>query len=366
MIEIEKNDGGIAARTVGDAVNEQFCTAGGIELCYETVGDASAPALLLIIGLGLQMVAWPQQFCERLAGRGFRVIRFDNRDCGQSTHLTDSPPPTRRELVTRRIRRPAYTLADMADDAVGLLDHLDVQAAHVVGISMGGMIAQTIAAHRAERVRSLASIMSNTGSRLNGQPSPRLWPYLLTPPPADREGFVEHGVRLFGLAGSPGYDTDETELRDMLGLTFDRGTSRDGFARQLGAIFASGNRTRALRQIVAPTLVIHGLADRVVAPSGGRTTARAISAAHLLLLAGMGHDLPRDLWPLLTDDITRNAERAERPGSGSTRSTSCKRPASGRATSMDSGVPAPRIPAPATPPVNEAIASQSSSRSVRL
>ena len=168
------------------------------------------------------------------------MIRFDNRDSGRSTHHTDSPPPTRRELVTRRIRRPAYTLADMADDASGLLDHLEIERAHVVGRSMGGMIAQTMAAQSPERVRSLVSIMSNTGSRLSGQPSPRLLPFFLTPPPADRERYIQHGIKLLALAGSPGYDTDEAELREMLGLTFDRGTSPDGFARQLGAIFASG------------------------------------------------------------------------------------------------------------------------------
>ena len=292
--------------------NEQFCTTGGIELCYETIGDASDPALLLIMGLGSQLVGWPREFCERLAARGFHVIRFDNRDSGRSTHLIDSPPPTRRELITRRIRRPAYTLEDMARDASGLLDHLEIERAHVVGRSMGGMIAQTMAAQSPERVRSLVSIMSNTGSRFNGQPSPRLWPFFLTPPPADRERYIQHGVKLFDLAGSPGYDTDEAELREMLGLTFDRGMSPDGFGRQLGAIFATGNRTRALRRITAPTLVIHGLADRVVAPSGGRATARAIRDAHLMLLAGMGHDIPRELWPLITDAIARNAERAER------------------------------------------------------
>ena len=293
-------------------INEQFCTTAGIELCYETLGDPNDPALLLIMGLGFQMIAWPQELCEGLAARGFHVIRFDNRDSGRSTHLTASPPPTRRELLTRHIRRPAYTLADMAGDAAGLLDHLDIKRAHVVGASMGGMIAQTLAAQSPERVSSLVSIMSNTGSRLNGQPSLRLWPYLLAPQPADRERYIQHGVELLALAGSPGYDTDEAELREMLVLTFDRGTSPAAYARQLGAITASGNRTPALRQVTAPTLVIHGLADRIVSPSGGRATARAIPNANLMLLAGMGHDLPRALWPLFTDAIARNAERAER------------------------------------------------------
>ena len=312
MIEIENTPAG-ARRPPGEAnnvINERFCAAGPGELCYETIGDPRDPSLLLIVGLGFQLVAWPRQLCQQLADRGFHVIRYDNRDSGRSTYLNDSRPPTLRELVTGRIRRPAYTLADMARDATGLLDHLDVDRAHIVGRSMGGMIAQTLAAQSPQRVRSLVSIMSNTGSRLNGQPSPRVLRSLLTAPPDERERYIEHGANLFALAGTPG-DNTETELRDLLGLTFDRGTSPDGYARQLGAIFATGNRTRALRTITAPTLVIHGLADRAVAPSGGRATARAIPDAHLMLLAGMGHDLPRDLWPLITDAITRNAERAE-------------------------------------------------------
>ena len=300
----------VAARTVGRELHERFGTAGEIELCYETIGDPGDPSLLLIVGLGFQLIAWPRDLCQQLADRGFHVIRFDNRDSGRSTYLNDSPPPTLRELVTRRIRRPAYTLSDMARDATGLLDHLDVDRAHIVGRSMGGMIAQTLAAQSPERVGSLVSIMSNTGSRIHGQPSPRVLRYLLTAPPAERERYIQHGANLFALAGTPGNNT-ETQLRELLGLTFDRGTSADGYTRQLGAIFATGNRTRALRTITAPTLVIHGLADHAVAPSGGRATARAIRDAHLLLLAGMGHDLPRDLWPLIIDAIARNAERAE-------------------------------------------------------
>ena len=205
-----------------DLTNEQFCSAGDIELCYETIGDPSEPALLLIIGLGSQLVGWSKEFCEQLAQRGFYVIRYDNRDSGRSTHHIGSPPPTRPELITGRIRRPAYTLEDMARDAVGLLDHLEIERAHVVGRSMGGMIAQTLAAQSPERVHSLVSIMSNTGSRLNGQPSRHVLPFFLTPPPADRERYIQHGVDLYAIAGSPGYDTDELPLREMFGLSFDR------------------------------------------------------------------------------------------------------------------------------------------------
>ncbi len=294
--------------------SESFCRAGDVELCFETFGEPDQPAVLLIMGLGTQMLAWHEDFCELLAQRGFHVVRFDNRDCGRSTHLDQFPPPSVTELLTRHIRQPAYTLDDMARDATGLLDHLDVDAAHVVGASMGGMIAQTLAAQSPARVRSLVSIMSNTGSRRHGQPAPRVLPLLLRHPPTDREAYIEQMVRVFGVVGSPGYERDEEGLRALLAMSHDRGATSNGTARQLAAIIASGNRTRSLRTIRAPTLVIHGAADRLVSPSGGRATARAIPGAHLLLLGGMGHDLPRQLWPVLVSAIAHNATReAERP-----------------------------------------------------
>jgi pimeloyl-ACP methyl ester carboxylesterase len=302
------------APSAAGARTERFCDTGDVRLCYETVGDPSQPALLLIMGLGGQMITWHDDFCELLADSGFQVIRFDNRDCGRSTRLEQLAPPSLLELVTRRIRRPAYTLADMAGDAVGLLDHLDVDAAHVVGASMGGMIAQTLATTHPERVRTLTVMMSNTGSFWSGQADPRpLW-HLRGGVPAERERFLERMSALLRSAASPAYPVDERDLREMLALSFDRGVSQDGFMRQFGAVLAGGNRTESLRRIAAPTLVIHGRADRLVAASGGRAVAAAIPQASMLEIGGMGHDLPRDLWPLIADAISGNAKLASRRG----------------------------------------------------
>jgi pimeloyl-ACP methyl ester carboxylesterase len=292
---------------------ESFCRVGDVELCYETFGDASDPAMLLIMGLGTQMLGWADDFCAQFAGRGFHVIRFDNRDIGRSTLMKGVRPPTLGQILRRDGRAAGYLLADMAGDAVGLLDHLGIDRAHVVGASMGGMIAQTIAARHPERVLSLVSIMSNTGGRFRGQPALRTYPVFLRRSPADREGFIEHIVRLFRVIGSPGFDEDE--LRQMLGRSHDRGYDPAGPGRQLAALLASGDRRAELRTITAPTLVIHGTADRLVAPSGGRATARAIPGARLLMIDGMGHDLPRRVWPQVLDAITDNAARAT-PGSG--------------------------------------------------
>ncbi len=292
-------------------MDERYCDVGGVTLCYETFGQPGRPAVLLVMGLGTQMIAWHEDFCRGLADRGFFVIRYDNRDVGRSTRFDDVPPPTRSELVRRRPRNVAYDLGDMAADGIGLLDHLDIDAAHVVGASMGGMIAQTIAARHPERVLSLVSIMSTTGSLMVGQASFRLWPYLLRRPPMDRQGFIESMVLLFGAIGSAGFDRDESELREHAGRSFDRGLSPAGTERQMAAILRSGNRTVELRRIAAPTLVVHGTADRLVRPSGGRATARAIEGAKLSLIEGMGHDLPRGVWPQILDGIEANAGRAE-------------------------------------------------------
>jgi pimeloyl-ACP methyl ester carboxylesterase len=292
---------------------ETFYSAGDVELCFETFGDPADPPLLLIMGLGAQMIAWHEEFCEQLAERGFYVVRFDNRDCGRSTRLDDRPAPSPSELVRRRIRNPAYTLVDMAADAVGLLDHLEIERAHIVGASMGGMIAQTLAARFPERVLSLVSIMSNTGRLADGQAALRLWPLMLKRPPAGRDAYVERLAHLFSLVGSTGFERDEQELRAMLELSFDRGAAYDGTMRQLGAIIATGSRVPWLRSITAPTLVIHGTVDRLVRPSGGRATARSIRGANLLMVRGMGHDLPRGVWPLLIGAIADNAARAGEP-----------------------------------------------------
>ena len=292
---------------------EQFCTVNGdVELCYETFGDPSDPAVLLVMGLATQMVGWHEDFCEAFAERGYYVIRFDNRDIGRSQWMK-GPVPTVRQLILRDKRVARYTLDDMAQDGFGLLDHLGIERAHVVGVSMGGMIAQTMAARHPARVLSLVSWMSNTGARWNGQPSLRMYPVLLKAPPRDREGYIKHAVWVFSRIGSPGFAPDEENLRRVAGISFDRGINAAGSLRQLAAIIASGDRTPLLRTITAPTLVIHGLRDKLVPLSGGRATARAIPGARLLTIEGMGHDLPRAAWPRILDAIEENAARAGEP-----------------------------------------------------
>ena len=291
-------------------MDERFCDVGDVTLCYETFGEAGDPAVLLVMGLGTQMIAWQEEFCEELAGRGFHVIRFDNRDVGRSTHLDHARPPTRGEILRRRPRMPPYTLSDMAGDAAGLLDALGIEAPHVVGASMGGMIAQMMAAEHPDRVLSLVSIMSTTGSMWVGQPALRLYPFLLRPPPREREAYIEAMVLLFGVIGGSGFQRDEDDLRRLAALSFERGVNHRGTERQLGAILASGDRTGALRRITAPTLVIHGKSDRLVRPSGGRATAKTIKGGRVELIEGMGHDLPRGVWPRIIDGIVANAARA--------------------------------------------------------
>jgi pimeloyl-ACP methyl ester carboxylesterase len=293
-------------------MNERFAEVGnGITLCYETFGDPAAPPVVLIMGLGTQMIAWNTRFCEQLAGDGFYVVRFDNRDTGRSTYVDDQPVPKLHEIALRRIARPAYKLADLALDTVGLMDVLGIERAHVVGVSMGGMIAQTIAARHPTRVRSLTSIMSNTGARFSGQPSLKTYPVLLGSSPSDRDGFIERGLKTWTTIGSPDFERDELELREMIALSFDRGASPAGTARQLGAIIASGDRRRELRAVQAPTLVIHGEADKLVSPSGGRATAKAIDGARLITIPGMGHDLPEAAWPQIIGAIAQHAHAAD-------------------------------------------------------
>jgi pimeloyl-ACP methyl ester carboxylesterase len=292
---------------------EQLCTVtDGVELCYETFGDPEAPAMLLTMGLATQMLGWHEDLCRELADRGFHVIRFDNRDCGRSQRMNGSVPSLL-QLLRRDKRAASYTLADMAGDCVGLLDHLGIETAHMVGASMGGMIAQTMAARHPDRVLSLASMLSNTGALWSGQPSPRLYHVLLKPPPRDRERYKDHAVWVFSRIGSPGFARDEADLRRIAGMSYDRGINPAGTSRQLAAIIATGDRTPLLRAITAPTLVIHGADDKLMPPSGGRATARAIPGARLLLVRGMGHDIPRGAWPQLLDAIEQNAARAAAP-----------------------------------------------------
>jgi pimeloyl-ACP methyl ester carboxylesterase len=291
---------------------EQLCDVGrGITLCYETFGDAEADPLLLVMGLSTQMIAWHDDFCAELVERGFYVVRFDNRDVGRSTHL-DFRPPTTRELITRRFRDEQYTLSEMAEDTRGLLRELGLEPAHVVGASMGGMIAQTLAADHPESVRSLVSIMSSTGNRWKGQPATPIYKFLLRRPPRDREAYIERAAQIFGVVGSTGFERDEGYIRERAGRAFDRGVDVRAGGRQLGAVLKSGDRTRALDRIEAPTLVIHGSVDKMIRPSGGRATAKAIRGARLMMIEGMGHDLPRGTWPRIIDGIGETAGRASR------------------------------------------------------
>jgi pimeloyl-ACP methyl ester carboxylesterase len=292
---------------------EHQCDVGrGINLTYETFGDPSEETALLIMGLGMQMVAWQEDFCLELAGRGFHVVRFDNRDVGHSTHL-HGPAPSIPQLLLRPKRVASYTVADMADDTAGLLSKLELAPAHVIGASMGGMIAQSLAARHPQMVRSLVSIMSSTGSRRSGQPALRSYAVFLRRPPAGRKAFIAHAERTFAALGSPGVERDPADIRAIAEESYDRDHDPAGTARQLAAIAASGDRTPELRQITAPTLVIHGKADPLVAHSGGRATARAIAGARLMSIDGMGHDLPRVLWPTFIDAIAQHASQAPKP-----------------------------------------------------
>jgi pimeloyl-ACP methyl ester carboxylesterase len=295
------------------AMAEAMARVGDLELCYEQFGDPGAPPMLLVMGLGTQLVGWPDGFCAALADRGFRVIRYDNRDIGRSTHLRDVKPPTTWQLLRRDRRAAAYDLGDMAQDGMGLLDALGIADAHVAGASMGGMIAQLMAARHPGRVRSLASIMSNTGHRWRGMPGLRIYPLFLRRPARDRDGAIDSAIDAFRRIGSPGFPFDEGEVRSLAERSWDRGHDPAGSARQLAAILVSGDRGAELRRITAPTVVIHGTKDLMVTPSGARATARAIPGSELVWIEGMGHDLPREAWPRIVDAIAANAARAGAP-----------------------------------------------------
>jgi pimeloyl-ACP methyl ester carboxylesterase len=289
---------------------ESLARVGDLEICYETFGDPDDPPMLLIMGLGTQMVAYHDDFCAQLAARGFFVIRHDNRDIGRSTHLEGAPTPSLLQLLTRDRRSP-YTLADMASDSVGVLDHLGIERAHIVGTSMGGMIAQTLAIRHPERTSSLVSIMSNTGDFWHGQPALTMYLVLLRPSPRERDPFIEHAVNMFTKIGGTGYPPDVEDLREIAALSYERGMDARGSQRQLWAIVADRDRSKALRELTIPVTVIHGAEDRLVRPSGGRTTAKAIPGARLVEIAGMGHGLPRGAWPTIQDAIADTAARAQ-------------------------------------------------------
>ncbi len=285
---------------------------GEIDLAYETFGSPRDTPLLLVMGLATQMIGWPDEFCRMLAERGLYVIRFDNRDVGLSTHLDDAGAPDVLAVMGGDHSRVAYRLADMAEDTAGLLDALGLDSAHVAGASMGGMIAQTLAIRHPERVRSLTSIMSTTGDPAVGAPAEAALGVLLAPPATDRESAVQRAVDTYRVIGSPGFEFDEHGLRERAGLSFDRAYNPAGVARQLAAILAGPDRTADLARVAVPTLVVHGEQDALIDVSGGRATAAAIPGAELLVVDGMGHDLPRAVWPELVDRITALVDRVER------------------------------------------------------
>jgi pimeloyl-ACP methyl ester carboxylesterase len=290
-------------------------TVNGITIEYDVHGPDDGPPLLLVMGLGGQLIGWPLEFVERLADRGFRVIRFDNRDIGLSTKI-DAPAPTKRQVImatiSRRFARSTYRLADMADDAAGLLDQLRIESAHVVGISMGAMIAQTLAIRHSRRVRSLTSIMSNTGDRKHGKVHRSLLRQLPRLMVRNPDEAITNGVEGFRLISGPHFDA--VAVRAMVQEAFLRSYDAEGTARQTMAIAASPDRTADLGRVKAPTLVIHGLLDRLVMPSGGIATARAIPGSRLVMYPDMAHDLPRARWDEIIDEIVANSRRADPPG----------------------------------------------------
>ena len=290
-------------------MSEERASVGAVELVYETIGDRSDPPLLLVMGLGMQLIHWDTELCELLAERGFHVIRFDNRDSGLSTQI-QAPVPNVMRLMAGLPTRVPYLLDDMATDTLGLLDQLGIERAHVVGASMGGMIAQTMAIREPRRVLSLGSMLSTTGDRRVGTPKLRVWSILMLKAPRDREAYIAYFALVFRMIGSPAYPQDDARVRERAAATYDRGHYPAGTARQLAAILASGSRTASLRELDVPTVVIHGEADPLVPLRAGRATADAIPGAELITIPVMGHDLPKELWPTVADAITRNAERA--------------------------------------------------------
>ncbi len=298
-------------RPYRECVDVQTAAANGVQIAYETFGEPHHPPVLLVMGLGTQMIAWPDALCQGLADRGMFVVRFDNRDVGLSTHLHDVQAPSPSDVVLRRAV-PPYTIDDMADDAVGLLDALGLPAAHIVGASMGGFIAQTVAVNHPQRVRSLTLIMTSTGSRRVGHPRPAMVRRLLTRRRiSDRTSAQQMSLETFRAIGSPGYVFDEQYLSDLAGRSYDRAHDPGGYLRQLAAILAQPDRTAALGRVGVPALVMHGLHDPLVGVSGGLAAARLLPQAKFVGYSGMGHDLPRELWPDMEDEIAGVVRRGE-------------------------------------------------------
>jgi pimeloyl-ACP methyl ester carboxylesterase len=288
---------------------------GEIQIEYETFGETGSPALLLIAGLGQQLLSWDERLCRDLASHGLFVIRFDNRDVGLSTHLDHLGKVRFRTLIPAVTAgedpEVAYSLADMAEDAAGLLDHLGIAAAHVVGVSMGGMIAQLLAMAHPHRVRSMTSIMSTTGDTSVGRGTPEANFHLYAPPPSAREGAIRSAIAAARVIATEVY-FDEAEAATLAGAAYDRAFNPGGIGRQLAAILTTEDRTPDLQALQTPTLVIHGSDDALIAATGGRATADAIPGAEIIMIDGMGHDLPQPLWPDIVAPIVDHVERVER------------------------------------------------------
>ncbi|MFX1551697.1 MAG: alpha/beta fold hydrolase [Promethearchaeota archaeon] len=288
--------------------------ANNIEIEYDTFGEPSSKPLLLIMGLGAQMIRWDVEMCEKLVEQGFFVIRFDNRDVGLSTKFEKAGEPDLLKLFMafqrgEKVEAP-YTLNDMADDAVGLLDFLNIEKAHICGASMGGMIAQVIAYRHPSRVLSLTSIMSSTGNPDLPQPKPQALQVLLKPVPEGRDAIIEDGVNRLRIIHGSGFPFDEKKARKLVEASYDRSNYRPGFTRQIVAVLATGNRKSALGSIKVPTLVIHGSDDPLMPAVGGKDTAEAIPGAKLLIIEGMGHSLPIEVWPRVLKAFVENASKA--------------------------------------------------------
>ena len=290
--------------------------ANGIQIEYETFGEPDSPALLLIIGLGGQLTGWDEKLCQQLAQQGHHVIRFDNRDAGLSSKIEEAGVPDILQTIQAQMKdetiNPPYTVEDMAADAVGLLDALGIEKAHICGMSMGGMIAQTIALNYPKRVLSLISIYSRTGDPEEPQSKPEAMEFLLTPPPEEREAYIEFRMKLFNTISGPGFPYDEEWLRKFVVKSYDRSCCPQGAARQLVAILAQKNRKPALTSLSTPTLVIHGADDPLVRVECGKNTAAAIPGAKLMIIEGMGHDLPHGgAWPQIIDAIVDHTHKVD-------------------------------------------------------
>ena len=279
-----------------------------IELEYDHFGNPTDPALLLIMGFTAQMVAWEEEFCQQLANRGHFVIRFDNRDCGLSTKLHGVPSNSDAVIMAAMMETEmptvAYTLSDMAADAMKVLDHLNIERAHIMGASMGGMIAQTVAIEHPHRVKTLISVMSQPGELTVGQPTQEAMELIVTPAPTDRDEYIAFAPK-WQLWQSKKYRSDEVSRRNAI-RDFDRSNYPEGGPRQMAAIYASGSRAEGLQKLQVPTLVIHGTEDQLITPSGGERTAELIPNSTLLMVDDMGHDMPQPLWPFYLDAITKH------------------------------------------------------------